>query len=72
VHEPAVFEPLSQRAQPAVRVGQVVQHANAVDEVILAIQVGNIVERHVVEVGIVRVPHKVGALGALFCDFEGL
>ena len=72
VHDAARLEPLAQGAEAAGGVRQVVEDADAVDEVVVAAQGGHVVERHVVEDGVVGLADQAGALRALAGYFERL
>mmetsp|Transcript_48383 Transcript_48383/g.96888 ORF Transcript_48383/g.96888 Transcript_48383/m.96888 type:complete len:377 (+) Transcript_48383:107-1237(+) len=72
VHQTAGLELLSQRTQTLGRVWQVVENSDAVDKVVLAIEVGDVVERHVVEHGVVGLADQIRSFRTLLRHIQCL
>ena len=68
VHDAPRLELLAESAQAARRIWEVVEHPDAVDEIVLAAEGGHVVQRHVVEDCVVGLADQAGPLRALSRD----
>lgn len=64
------MSPFREGAEALDGVRQVVKDTDAVDEVVLPAQHGDVVERHVMELGIIGVADEIGLCSTLLCHLK--